>query len=363
MSKREMSTRDGADRGHDFGAARETEPAPPILAWTPASIVALQRSVGNAAVAAWLAESRSQPLSESFAGEGPDHNRKEGGAAGSEGEVAEGLEDARAESSDDAAGKSPAAETTVVSATITGDGVAQATSDGEPGVSSEKIAKHEVKPTGSTTYNGTAAGSDCLPADILPADVDWNVKDNGATWGPLVTAFRTTGKINVNPTPNKPAEMTTPNTPNPVDGGNIENKAGSNNHWTFAIAQMRKYNTAGGGRSRHWHSTAASNAHEYEHWNTDWIKNVLGGLWPQANKDIDAITIPKKDAADEAAARPLLKQKVDARISTANSKSTTDWNAVPDEPGLAGANGYMAGQKVLDGLITAVEDYAKTKKW
>jgi hypothetical protein len=157
--------------------------------------------------------------------------------------------------------------------------------------------------------------------------------------------------------------MTTPNTANPVDGGNIENKVGSDNHWKFAVDEMRDYNKPGGGRSAYWHSTAASKAHEYEHWNTDWLKNVLGGLWPQANADIDAFTIPKKDAADAAAAKQLLKAKVNARINKANDKSTTDWNAVPDEPGLAGANGYIAGQKVLDGLISAVENYAKAKKW
>jgi hypothetical protein len=233
-----------------------------------------------------------------------------------------------------------------------------------PAAGPTKLAAKEVKPTASTSYDGSAADSDCLPADILPADVNWDVVDGGTTWRSRVTAFRTRGKIRVNPTPNKPTTLTTPNTANPVDGGNIENKPGSNNHWKFAVDEMRAYHTVGGGRSAHWHSTAASNAHEYAHWNSDWLKKVLPGLWPDANKDIDAMTIPKADAANAGAARSKLKPKVDARINTANAKSTTDWNAVVavDKPGV-NASGYPAGQKVLDRLIGAVESYAKRKKW
>jgi hypothetical protein len=37
--------------------------------------------------------------------------------------------------------------------------------------------------------------------------------------------------------------------------------------------------------------------------------------------------------------------------------------AVPDDPGKFFATGYLAGQKVLDGLIKQVNAYAKTKKW
>ena len=251
---------------------------------------------------------------------------------------------------------------TVVSATFSD---ASASFDRREGQLSDasKSAKHEVTPAGTTTYDGAATGSDCLPADILPADVDWDVVDQGKHWGVKVTAMRTSAQINVNPTPSLPSTMTTPNTANPVDSGNIEDSPGSNNHWKFAISEMKGYHKPSGGRSQHWHSTAASDAHEFAHWNTDWLKKVLGGLWPKANRDIDKITIPKASAVDAAAAQPLLKTKVDARIATANAKSTRDWNAVPDSPGMSGANGYKAGQRVLDGLITSVRDYARRKKW
>jgi hypothetical protein len=350
-----MSRRQLLDRDTDHSRLpREAEPQPaqePAPAAPPAhaAVIALQRSAGNAAVRQWL--------SESFAGEGPDVNPKGDGEETAPPELLELEQPA----GDD--GEKEPAEERVVGATFTPDGVIASASASPGGFSSSKTPKIEVKPAGTTTYNGAAAGSDCLPADILPADVDWDVVENKKTWGVKVTAMRTTGKINVNPTPNKPTDMVTPNTANPVDGGNIENSAGSNNHWKFAVDEMKAYNTVGGGRSAHWHSTAASDAHEYEHWNKDWMKNVLGALWPKANRDIDKITIPKADAGDAAAAKPLLKAKVDARIATANAKSTTDWNAVPDDPGLAGANGYKAGQRVLNGLIDAVKAYAKSKKW
>jgi hypothetical protein len=349
MIRRQLIDRDVADRSH---LAHKTTPpreqavsrvALASRAPTHAAVIALQRSAGNVAVRHWLAES--------FAGEGADQNPKGDGEA------------AAAPEAEEAAGDKEPAEERVVGATITPSGVTVAASVDPAGFRSQKARKGEVTPVGKTTYNGSAASSNCLPADILPADVDWDVVDGKSTWGVKVTAMRTSGKINVNPTPSKPTQMVTPNTANPVDGGNIENKAGSNNHWKFAIDEMTAYNTSGGGRSRFWHSTAASDAHENEHWVTDWMKNVLGGLWPQANKDIDKITIPKADAADATKAKPLLKAKVDARIATANAKSTTDWNAVPDEPGLAGANGYKAGQRVLDGLISAVRAYASSKKW
>lgn len=325
--------------------------APVGLARTPAAIVGLQRTAGNAAVARWLAESSARPANVQPATEVLGTEREH---------VVTGGGHTEQPATGTAATESPQA--TVVSATFA-DG--STSFDHRAGQLSDtsKSAKHEVAPTGTTSYDGAAAGSDCLPADILPADVDWDVVDKGKQWGVKVTAMRTSAQINVNPTPSQPATMTTPNTANPVDGGNIEDSVGSHNHWKFAISEMKGYHKTGGGRSAHWHSTAASDAHEYAHWNTDWLKNVLGGLWPQANRDIDKITIPKTSAVDEAAAKPLLKTTVDARIATANTKSTRDWNAVPDSAGMSGANGYKAGQRVLDGLIASVRDYAKSKKW
>ncbi|HET8951676.1 MAG TPA: hypothetical protein VFN44_14245 [Solirubrobacteraceae bacterium] len=326
MTEREW---DGSTAGHTPGREREPAPAAPAPVTAPALMRALQRSAGNAAVARWL-------RAESEKGQGPD--AKPVGAA-------EG------------------AESVLVTATITEGGVTQEVTPGGSTSASPAPAKVEVAATGSTTYDGNAAGSDCSPDTPAMKDLDWSVKDAGANWGVQVTALRTTGKINVKPTPNKPTEMVTPNTANPVDGGNIENKAGSNNHWAFATKEMKEYHAPSGGKSAYWHSTAASDAHEYAHWDTDWMKTSVGGNWPQANKDIDAMTIPKADAADATAAKPKLKPKVEARFNTFSDKAIKDWIAIPDTPGVAGSTGYIAGQKVLDGLIAKVDEYAKTKKW
>jgi len=247
------------------------------------------------------------------------------------------------------AGRAAAAETSTTSASA---------------ITSSREAKQQaVKPTASPTFNGAAGSNDCLPGDATGASIAWTVVAGATTWGVSVTSFTTTGTINVAPWPSKPTEMTTPNTANPVDGGNIEKKPGSNNDWKFAIKEMKEYNQANGGRSSFWHSYEASKAHEWEHWNTDWLKQIVGPLWPAVNTDLDAITIPKADAANEAAARPLLQAKIDARMKTFDRELTRKWNANPDTAGMAGANGYIAGQKVLDKLIAAVEAYGKAKGW
>jgi hypothetical protein len=167
----------------------------------------------------------------------------------------------------------------------------------------------------------------------------------------------------VAPWPSKPNEMTTPNTANPVDGGNIENKEGSNNHWKFAIKEMEEYNQANGGRSSYWHSYEASKAHEWAHWNTDYMKKCVEKFWPRANTDIDAITIPKADAKDAAEAKPKLQTKIDVRFEKLAQDMIATYNAIPDSPGAADGAGYKAGQAELDKLIAKVRAYAAQKGW
>ncbi|HEX4418372.1 MAG TPA: hypothetical protein VH165_10760 [Kofleriaceae bacterium] len=119
----------------------------------------------------------------------------------------------------------------------------------------------------------------------------------------------------------------------------------------------------GGGRSSYWHAYEASKAHEWAHWNTDWMVTCIGALWPAANTDLDAITIPKADAVSAAAARPLLQAKIDVRMATLDAALTNKWIPIPDSPGVAGSTGYIAGQAVLDPLIAAVKAYAARKGW
>jgi hypothetical protein len=223
--------------------------------------------------------------------------------------------------------------------------------------------KHQaVAATGNPTFNAAAGSNDCTPSAVSGASVTWTVVASPTTWGVNITSFTTTGVINVAPWPNRPTDMVTPNTANAVDGGNITDAAGNNN-WKFAIAQMENYHKPGGGRSHHWHAYAASRAHEWAHWNTDWMVTCIGALWPTANTDLDAITIPKASAADAAAATPLLQAQIDTRMATLWRALVAVWNPIPDSPGAAGSTGYDAGKAVLDPLIANVRAYANTKGW
>jgi hypothetical protein len=244
---------------------------------------------------------------------------------------------------------------------------------GGSAVSSSVISSHavdaanetkqqRVAPIGSPTFNAAAGSNDCTPGTVSGASVTWTVAESPTTWGVNISGFTTTGVINVAPWPSKPTDMVTPNTANAVDGGNITDAAGHNN-WKFAVKEMEEYHQISGGRSSYWHSYEASKAHEWAHWNTDWMITCIGALWPVANTDLDAITIPKADAANAAAAKPLLQAKIDARMATLDAALTAKWIPIPDTPGVAGSTGYIAGQAVLNPLIAAVKAYAAKKKW
>ncbi len=224
------------------------------------------------------------------------------------------------------------------------------------------LSKSEVN--GTPRVNNGAGENTCKPDVPVIGDLSWEAVDAGDHWGVRVTGLATSGQINIMPYPSNPTSMTVPNTVNPVDGGNINNEEGSNNRWSYAIGEMQGYHTAGGGRSPHWHSTAASSAHEWAHWNTDWMTDSIGGRWPQANADLNAITVEKgwfggyfDDPQDELA--PL----VEARFNRFSRDAVRRWNAIPDSPGVAGSIGYDAGQAVLDGLIARVQAYADAKGW
>ena len=232
-----------------------------------------------------------------------------------------------------------------------------------PGGTTHRTKYQTVNPSGAPA---TGDGSnDCLPAN---STVAWDVVSKSATqWGVNVTALTLSGTVNVKPWPSDPTHMVVPNTANPVDGGNITDAAGSANNWQAAINDMADYNTAGGGAGPNWHSTGASHAHEWAHWNTDWIadsiNSAVGGNWPKANRDLDALREPKASSATAADAKTALQAKVDARMGTFEAKTSARWNAIPDTPGVAGSTGYVAGAAVLSGLIAAVRDYAIVKGW
>ena len=250
-------------------------------------------------------------------------------------------------------------------------GGAPATRTGGPSITdsdSETTAFGIVAPGGAPAVVAGGGVNTCTPSTARAA-LAWNVVEDGANWKVDVTSLTLAGTIKITDWPSQPNTMTVPNTANPVDGGNINNTAGSPNHWQAVIDDMADYDTAGGGAGPNWHSTAASRAHEWAHWNEDYIGDAVtgasGGNWSQANQDLDALVEPKASSATQAAARTALQPRVDARLATWRNATIARWNAVigsTDQPG-SGGKGYAAGAAVLSGLIAAVRAYATGKGW
>jgi hypothetical protein len=231
-----------------------------------------------------------------------------------------------------------------------------------------QAACNPVAPTGAPTVNKPAGRNDCLPS---PEVVNWDVVSVNATdWGVCVSSLALSGVINIKPWPSEPAKMIVPNTANPTDGGNINNVPGSKNNWSYAIDDMADYDTAGpGGAGIDWHSTVASEAHEWAHWNEDYkpdaIMSNAGGNWPQTNTDLNALTEPKASSPTAGQARAALEPRVTARIATFINGVDARWNhliGTTDKPG-KGGRGYAAGMRVLNQLIAQVRSYKAKKGW
>lgn len=222
-----------------------------------------------------------------------------------------------------------------------------------------------VAPGGVPTEG--AGSNDCTPS-TASATLAWDVVEADANnWRVDVQSLTLVGHVNVKPWPSDPSNMTVPNTANPVDGGNIEDKAGSSNHWQTAIDDMANYHQANGGAGPNWHSTDASHAHEWAHWNTDYVADsvgsVAGGNWPKTNTDLDALRQPKASSPTAAAAKAALTARVNTRLGTWRTRTSARWRAIPDTPGVAGSTGYVAGAAVLAGLIDSVRAFAVRKGW
>jgi hypothetical protein len=129
---------------------------------------------------------------------------------------------------------------------------------------------------------------------------------------------------------------------------------------------MADYNTIGGGRGPHWHSTSASQAHEQYHWDTDWmtlsIKGDTGGNWPATETTLEGYNVSVFTYLTEADAKTASTTQCDTRFIQFKNDAATKWNATPDSPG-GGCGGYGAGQSVLNGYIGSVEIYRISKGW
>ena len=223
------------------------------------------------------------------------------------------------------------------------------------------MANAVVMPTSMPNITNPGPNNTVTPA--FPT-LNWEAcfDPNDQLWHVRVTSLVCTGQINIRPWPSQPAMMVVPNTANPVMGGNINNVIGSNNRWAYAISDMQNYDTAGGGAGPHWHSTAASTAHENFHWNTDWMVTCIGANWGGAET---AIEMPSTMANTKAAATANLTPMVMAAQTNFNNQLLNIWNNTigpADTPG-GGGGGYAAGTAVLAGLIAAVEAYRIANGW
>lgn len=244
------------------------------------------------------------------------------------------------------------------------------TLDSESPEDDDALTAHDrVAPSSRPNVNNNAGSNTCTP-NVGGTVLTWNVVSADANnWRVNVARLRLTGQITIRPWPSRPNSMVVPNTANPEDGGNINNRAGSANRWRAAIADMADYDTAGGGAGPNWHSTAASRAHEWTHWWRDYIEDAVrsaaGGNWSQTNTDLDALREPKASSATRADARTALLPRVNARLATWRAATVARWNTIissQDSPG-AGGRGYAAGKWVLRGIIARVREYARSKGW
>ena len=227
-----------------------------------------------------------------------------------------------------------------------------------------ETAQAIVRPSGGPTIG--AGSNDCVPTAPF-GSLSWNIVPAGLlTWRPNVRSLTLSGRLRIRPWPSQPNRMVVPNTPNPVDGGNINNTPASDNYWQAAINDMADYDTAGGGAGPHWHATAASRAHEWAHWNEDWVADSVnsarGGNWPAVNRAIESL---RETSLTILGALVALQLRVNALVAGWRTRAVNRWNTLihtTDSPG-GGGRGYAAGTLVLRFYITWIRIYRFLKGW
>jgi hypothetical protein len=160
--------------------------------------------------------------------------------------------------------------------------------------------------------------------------------------------------------------MTVPNTPNPVDGGNINNEPGSPNQWETVIADLEDYDSPGGGAGENWHSTEVTSAHEWRHWYMDYLEDALpAGNWDLANREIDDLREPKSERRTVDSARNALAPRVREHMNWFIFETSRRWHEIlhqTDMPG-QGGEGYAGGMNVINRIISSIRAYAEQKGW
>lgn len=223
-----------------------------------------------------------------------------------------------------------------------------------------------VTPQPNPTVNNNSTTGSWVQPDY--PQMSWHACSGpGETWQVHIESVTCPGSVNIEPWPSHPNQMVVPNTPNPVDGGNINNVAGSPNRWAYANQDLADYDTIGGGSGPHWHDTASDIAHEWHHWDTDWMTDSLGpagGDWAQTEVDLETITVSALTALTEQDAQTALQPQVTQTYNAFLTACAARWNAIgaTDHPGFGGA-AYAAGAVALDAHIQAITAYKNAKGW
>lgn len=132
--------------------------------------------------------------------------------------------------------------------------------------------------------------------------------------------------------------------PNPTDGGNI-----TKDNYKDVIKELKGYEARQA--SGTWHDPEATRVHELDH--VAWFKGEIVRTWPDIEKAILAKSLGASASVKQADAEVQLKAYIDTQ-----RRAWFDAYGVAPEP-----RAYAAGQKVLDGIVKKIEDYAKSKGW
>jgi hypothetical protein len=122
-----------------------------------------------------------------------------------------------------------------------------------------------------------------------------------------------------------------------------------------AVTVMKAYYTSGRGS---WHTAAASIAHENHHYR-EW-KCSAEYYWPQAQADIELLTLPLAQAGSPADAAAHMKNSADSKVAHFTRQAINYMRTLGDRPG---DPPYAAGQLVLNASILAVQALAAAKGW
>jgi hypothetical protein len=186
---------------------------------------------------------------------------------------------------------------------------------------------NDLTPTGSSGLTRIRLSDVAISGEVYEDAGQWKIR---------VTAASTTIHWGIN--------STGYSIPNPVDGGNITQA-----NWQTVVRELQGYQARQAAGS--WHHPDATRTHELNH--VDWFKAEITRTWPAIETDIQSHALGATASMSQAQAQ--------AAMQTYLTQKRSDWfnayGVAPEPPA------YAAGQAVLNGIITQIESYARSKGW